>query len=302
MMSIVVTYICNLAYCSSALCQQPGAAPGSEPLRQLRADYVAGTSRRLRIINGHDTSIEKHPWQVAILDTVTFGKSHSNVASQFCGGSLIATKWVLTAAHCVDNGTKPTDLFVLSGTATLLTGGKRAQIVPDGIILHKDWSRLTHENDIALLHLQDDAIGTPIAGWSPSEDDAMADRSVVITGWGATSWIKPPLKTSLLQEILLPVVAHERCNQPVSYGNGRVTEKMLCIGDFDHGGSDSCQGDSGGPATSTLDSGIRLIGIVSWGDPDRCGTAQMPGVYTRVSQYNDWVSAHTSKEVKWPAN
>jgi secreted trypsin-like serine protease len=285
-----------------ALSQEPNPGTvGSVPLRKVREENAKKTSRPQRILNGHDTTIEKNPWQVAILDSDTLKKTNSYAASQFCGGSLIAQSWVLTAAHCVDNGTKYTDLIILSGTADLLTGGTPVGVMDGGIVVHSDWNPQTHENDIALLHLSGNAIGTPIVGW-PDDDTDIHEQNVTITGWGATTWVKPPTKTSSLQEASgLPVVVPQKqCNQPVSYGAGRVKEKMLCIGDYDHGRSDSCQGDSGGPATSTSTSGIRLIGITSWGPPDdHCGTPQMPGIYTRVSKYLDWVGTHTNGEVSW---
>lgn len=43
-----------------------------------------------RIINGFLTTIEENPWQVSLQQS----------GSHICGGSIIADKWVLSAAHC----------------------------------------------------------------------------------------------------------------------------------------------------------------------------------------------------------
>jgi secreted trypsin-like serine protease len=294
---IIFMTLSSWLFLSPALAQKADTELGSAPLRQLRRDYDPKSSRPLRIAKGHDTTIEKHPWQIAILDAVILSRSGKNEASQFCGGTLIARRWVLTAAHCVDNGTKSSELLILSGTASLISGGKRTTLLPNGFIVNPDWNPQTHENDIALLHLSDDAIGSSIAGWVTSDDD-LVQRSVTITGWGATSWLKPPLKTNVLQEVSLPVASRELCNRKVSYDN-QVKDTMICIGDYDHGGGDSCRGDSGGPATSVVGTDTKLIGIVSWGAPDRCGLPQMPGLYTRVSRYASWVRDNTATEVRW---
>jgi integrin beta 3 len=45
-----------------------------------------------RITNGIVAAPCQFPWQVAVITDYTF----------FCGGSLISSQWVLTAAHCVD--------------------------------------------------------------------------------------------------------------------------------------------------------------------------------------------------------
>jgi secreted trypsin-like serine protease len=276
--------------CTKAIAQ-------SEPILELRKNYTPGEARQNRILHGVDASFKDHPWQVALLDATIFDKSHSNAKAQFCGGAVIAPNWVVTAAHCVDGNTKPSDICVLTGTANLLQGGKRIGVAKDGIIVHEHWKTPTkHDNDIALIHVDSSLLGTPIVGWG-LHDDESESRSVTITGWGSTTWQKPPIKTNVLQAVTLPIVSHTRCNKAVSW-NSAITDTMICIGDYEHGVGDSCRGDSGGPATSQVSSVTKLIGIVSWG-PDQCGIPLLPSIYTRISQYGEWVTKNTGNEVKW---
>ena len=74
------------------------------------------------------------------------------------------------------------------------------------------------------------------------------------------------------------------------YGAGDVTENMLCAGVSDYT-QDACQGDSGGPlVVSDADDNWYLAGVVSWGDG--CASEGSPGVYARVSQYEDWITTN----------
>jgi trypsin len=221
---------------------------GSEPLRQVRKAYKAGELRPDRIILGHDTSIEKHPWQVAVLDATVPDKT----AAQFCGGSIVAPRWVLTAAHCVDADTKPGDVVILAGATALSSAVKPVAVEPGGIIVHENWNPKTHENDIALIHVREMLSGTPIPGGVLIEHE-VAGQEVTITGWGAIAWQHPALKTNILQEVALPIVDRDTCNS--SYDK-RITNDMICIGKYDTGGADACGGDSGGPATVQVSSSL----------------------------------------------
>ncbi len=108
---------------------------GSDPLKRVLTAYRAGQLRDGRIAGGHNTTIEVHPWQVAIVAA----EIPANNLAQFCGGSIIAPRWVLTAAHCVDGGTRPEQISILAGTASLLSVGRRIGIAPNGIVIHGKW-------------------------------------------------------------------------------------------------------------------------------------------------------------------
>nr|XP_042141785.1 hepatocyte growth factor activator isoform X3 [Peromyscus maniculatus bairdii] len=92
--------------------------------------------------------------------------------------------------------------------------------------------------------------------------------------------------SSSLREALVPLVADHKCSSPEVYG-ADISPNMLCAGYFDCK-SDACQGDSGGPLVCEKNGVAYLYGIISWGDG--CGRLNKPGVYTRVSNYVDWIN------------
>ncbi|KAL1423035.1 hypothetical protein MTO96_021425 [Rhipicephalus appendiculatus] len=91
----------------------------------------------------------------------------------------------------------------------------------------------------------------------------------------------------VLQVATMAVLPNSTCDK--AYGGRFHPETMFCAADFVNR-QDSCKGDSGGPAMQMHEGRVVLAGIVSWGEG--CGRKGLPGVYTRVSQYLDWIESH----------
>ena len=91
----------------------------------------------------------------------------------------------------------------------------------------------------------------------------------------------------ILQWIAIPIVNYSKCRQIYENSKWKVTESQLCAG-YDEGGRAFCGGDSGGPLVCGTNSQYTLGGIVSWGS-EMCGYRGMPGVFTAVSYYLDFV-------------
>ena len=262
-------------------------AQGSARLVAAEKQWDEKVGLDQRIIGGKPVPIKDNPWQVGILAA----RVPSNLVAQFCGGSIIAPRWVVTAAHCLDGGTLPTQIHILTGTDSLEKGGTRVNA--SRIIVHEGWNPKTNDFDIALVEVASDLTGTAVVG-DTSTTEHPATVQVRVTGWGRTSKTKNA-GSKTLQGIEIPYVTRATCNRPASY-DGEITENMICAG-VPQGGVDSCQGDSGGPATATIAGNRRLVGIVSWGEG--CAMRDKYGVYTNVSKFRGWVSDKTGGAVKW---
>ncbi|MSP13725.1 MAG: trypsin-like serine protease [Chloroflexi bacterium] len=237
------------------------------------------------IIGGHETDPGVYPWMAAL---VTASEPNAYYG-QFCGGALIRSRWVVTAAHCLydDSGrlNSPTEIDAIVGRHTLSSNsGERLHVLR--IIPHPAYTPNTEDYDIGLLYLAAPATesAVPLAGL---EDSALFSPGTLATvlGWGDTTGSGN--YADALRQVSLPIISNAVCNEPGSY-DGQVTGNMLCAGLLE-GGKDSCQGDSGGPLVvwNVQNSGWLQAGIVSWGDG--CAQPRKYGVYTRVGNFKVWV-------------
>ena len=276
-----------------------------------------------RVFGGREVADGEYPFQVALLKTDSLSTDpESQYSSQFCGGTLIAANWVLTAAHCMRTDGNPLapDAFVVLAGSTDLESGRR--IAPKSIFINQSYDENSMDHDVALVELSEPVDAAPVALGTPGA----ATRAIVV-GWGMTEDEKYPRH---LLETDLDVVANAECNIGIKaiyaaavkssvadlarqyrlkpgesdriadeLAAGLVdplTDAMLCAG-IKAGGRDSCYGDSGGPLLATEAGRPVQIGIVSWGEGPsdsevKCGHADVYGVYSRIDAFRDWIDSH----------
>lgn len=250
------------------------------------------TPRKSRIVGGVTAEKGEAPYIVSL----------TRRGGHFCGATILNANWIVTAGHCVCNGLnkimKPSQIKGIVGLHQISNYRQNDNSDEDpyevqfkNIVPHPEYGCTKVANDIALLqlsqplkfskHIQPTCVAL-------DDNDLYEDTVGIVSGWGWTHENQDiGDRADILQKASVKVWNNERCQRSFE-ANGMkntITQSQMCAG-HETGGIDSCWADSGGPLVTASNT---LIGIVSTGIG--CARPGLPGIYTRVTKYTDWIES-----------
>ncbi|KAG5894889.1 hypothetical protein JTB14_030594 [Gonioctena quinquepunctata] len=281
------------------------ASPADSPL--LPSLDVCGVDAQDRIYGGNETNLQEFPWMV-LVEYERDDRRHGF----YCGGVLINSRYIMTAAHCIKGKDLPkswklvsvrlgehntdTDIDCIHNGYVNMCAPPPLNVPVEESIAHEDYDAYDANqfHDIGLLRLARNVNFTayvkPVCLPKTQFDQSKTFKGekLTVAGWGKT---ETRSESSVKLKLNVPVRGNMECSQTYRQANVNLQSAQLCAGG--EAGKDSCRGDSGGPLMSLYaDENGEInwysVGVVSFG-PSPCGMQGWPGVYTKVAHYVSWI-------------
>jgi len=293
--SLVLSALMQAGEVVKELCRGPVPVPAC----------TCGIEGSKRIMGGQDVPRGKYPWIAALK---YWGDGEKSLGG--CGATLIASRWAITAAHCMHSPTHP-PLSIVLGQHNITDSGdldkNRKDVIVEAAIAHPNYQNNPFRGyDVALLRLAEEVdlnVHTPAC--LPESGKDFTGQMGTVYGWGTSVDACNPGLHPTLKELNIGIVSNAACrNASGNYtfydkkagvcrnGSGGfgdiITNDMLCAGCGCKEGA--CYGDSGGPLSVKEDGQHYLVGVVSWG-LTCLEDSNFPGVYVKVANPNitSWI-------------
>ncbi|XP_043064510.1 serine protease 1-like [Drosophila ficusphila] len=267
-MKVFVLIVLGIAFVSARVLPQDTPVH----LRDIGSPSIEG-----RITNGNKAATNQFPYQVGLA-------FKSSSGSWWCGGSIIANTWVLTAAHCTKGASSVTIYY---GSTTRAVGTVTKKVSSSKFVQHASYNSVTLNNDISLIKTPSVTFTASIKKINlpaiASSYSSYAGQTAIASGWGRTS-DSVSASASTLQYAQLKVITNAVCQQ--TYGSSVVTSGVICVASTNK--VSTCQGDSGGP----LALNSQLIGVTSFVSSNGC-EKNKPAGFTRVTSYLIWIKSNS---------
>ncbi|KAH8405139.1 hypothetical protein KR222_004567, partial [Zaprionus bogoriensis] len=222
------------------------------------------TSYGERVVNGESIDIVQTPWQISLL----LDSQHN------CGGSILSSRIILTAAHCL-KGYLLASLTVRAGSRYWNHDGQF--LLVENFTIHENYNSTTIDNDIGLIRLAQPLVfSTRVRPIALAQESPKHGDFAYVSGWGRIEYegFVPPVK---LHGVDTSIMDREACAVFYKRFSRTISDNMICTYSTDKG---AFKGDSGGPLV--VDG--RLVGSVSWGFG-----RNNPAVYANVAYFYKWI-------------
>ncbi|XP_063873225.1 trypsin eta-like isoform X2 [Scylla paramamosain] len=236
-------------------------------------------NRRKRLLGGTEATTLQFPFLVFLRVT-------KRNATFVCGGTLLDTRRVLTAAHCLDGVQQPQNITAVLGEHDYPTyEGSEQEARPHH--LYQGDPKLAA--DLAILEVHEPfLVSGQLHTATLGHEEPLIGTVCTAAGWGTTAEFGQVSPVLLMAN--LTVVERSRCKDAITphRPTAVIDSSVFCAGG--DGMRDTCEGDSGGP----LVCGGVVAGMVSWGVG--CGRLGFPGVYTSLPHWRDWITTQLNSQ------